>query len=328
MLPMQLKGLGYYLPENPISSESLDKKLNLAPGTVENKSGIKLRHFALPKQTAAELGAIAAHRALQDAEMSLSDIDVIVGACGVGQQAIPCTAALFQKALGLENSGIPCFDINSTCLSFISAVETLSYMILGDRFKNALIISCELPSRGLNWQDLETCTIFGDGAAACVLTKSEGSSKILSSHLQTHSIGSEYCCLKAGGTNIPAKHIAEYQSSGLFYMDGKKVFKLASKLIKQSTTRLLNKAGLTMEDVDWVIPHQASKLALHHIQKQHNIPDEKYGNVYDGIGNQMAASIPTAMCRLREQGKLTRGQTLYLLGSGAGLAAGGLILVF
>lgn len=117
------------------------------------------------------MGAQAALIAVQKANIQLTDIDVIISACGVYEQPIPCTAALIQKQLGLEQSGIACFDVNSTCLSFISALDIASYLIEGGRFKRALIVSSDIASAGLNWQDMETCTIFGDGAAACVLEK-------------------------------------------------------------------------------------------------------------------------------------------------------------
>lgn len=328
MLKVKMIGLGYYLPQEKVTSEDLDRRLNLPLGSVENKSGLKVRHFANAEETNSFMGAKAALQAIEDAGIDIHDIDAIIGACGVGEQAIPCNAALIQRQLNLEDSGIPCFDVNSTCLSFLTAVEMASYLIVGKKFKHVLIVSSELPSRGLNWQDMETCTIFGDGAAACVLSAAEGTSKILSAHLQTHSIGAEFCKIEAGGTRILPSMYPDHPNSAYFQMYGKKVFKLASQLIKQSTQTLLKNAKLTIDDIDLVIPHQASKLAIHHVRKQLGVPPARYGDMYERIGNQMAASIPTAMCLLREQGQLLRGQTLYLLGSGAGLAVGGIIMIY
>ena len=321
-------GLGHYLPQHVVTSLELDKRFNLPEGSVEKKSGLKLRHFANTQETTSFMGAQAAKKAITDANIDLSEIDAIIGACGVGEQAIPCNAALIQKQLHLENSGIPCFDVNSTCLSFLTAVEMAAYLIEGKKYKKVLIVSSEIPSTGIDWRDMETCTIFGDGAAACVLTSSADDSKILATHLETHSIGSDYCKVESCGTRIlPSMH-QDFPNSAYFQMNGKKVFKLASRLIKQSTAALLKTAQINIDEIDLVIPHQASKLALHHVRKQLGVNPERYGDVYETIGNQMAASIPTAMCLLREQGKLKRGQTLYLLGSGAGLAAGGIIMVF
>lgn len=323
-----MMGLAHYLPKNRVTARALDQRLALTPGSVEKKSGLKVRHFANQEETASTMGAIAAKRALSDANLKLTDIDAIIGASGVPEQALPCTAALIQKKLGLQHSGIPCFDINTTCLSFLTAVETAAYLIEGGRFKRVLIVSSDLPSKGLDWTDLETCTIFGDGAAACVLGKSHDDSKILATHLETHSVGTDMCKLEVGGSRLLTLPHNETSKARYFQMDGKRVFKLASQLIEQSTDTLFAQTNLSLTDMDWVIPHQASKLAMHHMRKKLNIPLERFGDVYDTIGNQMAASIPTAMCLLREQNKLKRGQKLCLLGSGAGLAVAGIIMVF
>ena len=183
MPAVKITGLGHYLPENKILSTELDQQLGLEEGSVQKKSGLISRHFAVQHETTSYMGAQAALRAIEHAGITLQDIDVIISACGADEQGIPCTAALIQKQLRLEHSGIPCFDINSTCLSFLSALDTISYAIDAGRYKRALIVSSELPSRGLNWHDMETCTIFGDGAAACVLEKSIHSSRIIAAHM-------------------------------------------------------------------------------------------------------------------------------------------------
>jgi 3-oxoacyl-[acyl-carrier-protein] synthase-3 len=328
MPAVKITGMGRYLPRNKVLSTELDSKLNLPVGSVQKKSGLISRHFASTDETTSYMGAQAALMAAQQAQIKLTGVDAIISACGVGEQAIPCTSALIQKQLGLEKSGIACFDVNSTCLSFVSALDIASYLIEGGRFKRVLIVSSEIASVGLNWQDMETCTIFGDGAAACVLEKSTGDSRILSSHHETHSIGSTYCQLEAGGTRLPAKEPLKKMEQSLFYMEGKKVFKLASKLLDSLLKNLLHKANLGMDAIDWFIPHQASMLAMHHVQKRLNIPIEKYVSIYPCHGNQIAASIPTALSTLIDTKQLQRGQLVLLLGTGAGLAAGGMILEY
>ena len=327
MPAVKIAGIGQYLPEKKIFSSELDHQLNLKAGSVQKKSGIISRHFAIEHETTSYMGAQAALRAIEHAGISLADIDVIISACGAGEQPIPCTAVLIQKQLGLEKSGIPCFDINSTCLSFLTALDTIAYLIDAGRFKRALIISSDIPSLGLNWQDMETCTIFGDGAAACVLEKSTNSNRIIATHMETYSIGSDYCRLEAGGTRIPPAQSYD-RERGLFCMDGKKIFKLASQLLEQSNKTLLNKAGVTMSDIDWVVPHQASLLALHHLSKRLHIGPEKYVNIYATHGNQMAASLPSALSHHVHAKKIERGQLIYLIGTGAGISAAGMILEY
>ncbi|KTD63039.1 3-oxoacyl-ACP synthase [Legionella santicrucis] len=328
MPAVKITGMGRYLPRNKVLSTELDTKLNLPKGSVQKKSGLISRHFVSPDETTSYMGAQAALSAVHQSNIKLADIDAIISACGVGEQAIPCTSVLIQKQLGLEQSGIACFDINSTCLSFVSALDIASYLIAGGRFNRILIVSSDIASAGLNWQDMETCTIFGDGAAACVLEKSDGDSRILSSHHETHSIGSTICQIEAGGTRLPAKDPLKNREQGLFHMEGKRVFKLASKLLDSLMDNLLNKANLKMQDIDWFIPHQASLLAMHHIQKRLNIPPEKFVSIYPYHGNQIAASIPTALSTLIDTNQLRRGQLVLLLGTGAGLAAGGVILEY
>ncbi|KTD39923.1 beta-ketoacyl-ACP synthase III [Legionella parisiensis] len=327
MPAVKITGMGCYLPRNKVLSTELDFQLNLPTGSVQKKSGLISRHFASPDETTSYMGAQAALVAVRQANIQLAEIDAIISACGVGEQAIPCTSALIQKQLGMEQSGTACFDVNSTCLSFISALDIASYLVDGERYKRVLIVSSDIASAGLNWQDMETCTIFGDGAAACILEKSDGTNRILSSHHETHSIGSSFCQIEAGGTRLTKNPLSSIEKS-LFYMEGKKVFKLASKLLDSLMENLLDKANLSMNDIDWFVPHQASLLAMHHVQKRLNIPPEKFVSIYPYHGNQIAASIPTALCTLVDSKQLHRGQLVLLMGTGAGLAAGGLILEF
>jgi 3-oxoacyl-[acyl-carrier-protein] synthase-3 len=324
---IKIVGMGKYLPKTNITSLDLDKKIGLPPGSVEKKSGLLFRHFSTENETTSYMGAKAAFDAIKNAGIALTDIDVIISACGASEQLLPSTAVLIQKQLGLETSGIACFDINSTCLSFLTALDVASYLIAGGRYHRALIVSSDIPSAGINWSDMETCTIFGDGAAACVIEKSDDSSKILGAHLETHSVGSGFCQVQAGGTRIPPSRPFD-QKYGLFQMDGKKVFKLAKRLVMRTTEIVFKKTGLTIDDIDWVVPHQASLLAMHHMRKHLKIPKEKFADIYATHGNQMAASIPTALHYLIKSKKLKRGQLLYLLGTGAGISSGGIILEY
>ncbi len=328
MPAVKISGTGNYLPQSKVSSSELDNRLGLPQGAVEKKSGLVSRHFASSHETTSYMGAKAAIAAIENAGITLNDFDAIISACGVSEQPIPCTAALIQKQLGLESSSISCFDVNSTCLSFITALDVASYLIEGGRFKRILIVSSDIASSGINWNDMETCTIFGDGAAACIVEKSDGGSRILASHHITDSSGSTFCQFEAGGTRIPPLQSAENPMSSLFFMDGKKVFKLASKMLENMIEQLFDKAGITLDDVRWVVPHQASLLAMHHIRKRFNIPDHKFVNIYAHHGNQISASIPTAFHHLVQTEVINRGDMVFLMGTGAGLSAGGIILEY
>lgn len=328
MPAVTITGLGAYLPLKKVSSSELDVALKLPLGHVEKKSGVSSRYFASANETTSYMGAQAALRALAQANCSVHDIDVIISACGASEQMLPCTAVFIQKQLGLEQSGIPCFDINSTCLSFVTALDTASYLIAGGRFKRALIVSSDIPSLGLNWHDLDSATIFGDGAAACIIEQSSGSSRIIATHMETNATGSDFCRLEAGGTRIPPSRSFDIEQHGYFHMDGKKVFKLASQLLMHSKELLFKKANVTMADISWVIPHQASLLAMNHIKKRLAIADEQFVSIYQTHGNQMAASIPSALTYLAHSNQIQRGQLIYLIGTGAGISAAGMILEY
>ena len=327
MPAVRIIGLAQYLPRNKVWSSDLDTKLGLPKGSVQQKSGLASRHFASKEETTSYMAAQAALQAIKNADLTLHDIDLIISACGVPEQLLPCTAVMVQKQLGLEQSGVACFDINSTCLSFLTALDTVSYLITANRYKRALIVSSDIPSLGLNWQDMETCTIFGDGAAACVIEASEDSSRIIASHMTTYSMGADFCRVEAGGTKVPPAHPFD-RHLGLFHMEGKKVFKLASQLVIDLQEQLFTKAKITMNDIDWVIPHQASLLAMHHLRKRLEIPEEHLVDIYKTHGNQMSASMPSALAHYVHAKKIQRGQLLYLIGTGAGISAAGMILEY
>lgn len=325
MLPTKILGFGRYLPRKSTHAEELDQQLSLPVGTVEKKSGLCTRYFASDDESASFMAAQAALQALKHAGIHATDLDVIISACGVSEQLLPCTAALVQRQLGLTGTGIACFDVNSTCLSFVTALDIASHFIAAGRYQRVLIVSGDLPSAALNWNDLGASAIFSDGAAACILTKGDGSSSILASHFETYSEGIDDCCIKAGGSRIPPAKPFD-PNLGLFHMDGKRIFKLASKVLDGVHARILEKANITMDAIDFVIPHQASQLAMDHIRKRLDIPDHKFVDVFAQYGNQVASSIPNALAVLAESGKLQRGNIVYLLGTGAGLSAGATIL--
>lgn len=326
-LPIKILGMGRYLPRTQVLSTKLDEKLGLPKGSVEQKSGLFSRYFAAPDETSSYMASRAAIDAIGHANVPLASIDLIIAACGVGEQLLPCTAALVQRQLGLEHSGIACFDVNSTCLSFITALDIAAHLLTHQRFNRALIVSSERPSVGLNWSDLESSTIFGDGAAACIVEKSNDHGRILAFHMETNSIGADYCRVEAGGTSYPPA--SDYDKTlGLFKMDGKKVFKLASQMVGDMQQALLRKANIGLGEIDWVVPHQASQLAMNHIRKRLGIAPAKFVDIFKSHGNQMAASVPTVLHHLIHQQNIKRGQRIYLLGTGAGISAAGMILEY
>ena len=326
---LSLSGVGKYLPKKVILAQDIYDRLGKKDE--KNKLNISHRYFANVDETTSFMATEAAQEALRDANLAVEELDCIIGACGVMEQSIPGTSVLVQTRLGLENSGITTFDINTTCLSFLSALDIASYMIEASRFKNVLIFSSDIPSLGLDWNNAENCVIFGDGAAAAIFSKASNNKeiKIISSHMETYSKGSDYCRVRAGGTLLhPTQFKGDLLEHALFEMNGKMAYKLTAEIIQDFIRKLFSKTDLQLSDIDLVIPHQASSLALHHLRKELHIPQEKLIDIFSTHGNQVAASIPTALYEAVNLGKIKRGDKILMIGTGAGIALGGIILEY
>ncbi|MDR2853200.1 MAG: beta-ketoacyl-ACP synthase 3 [Burkholderiaceae bacterium] len=321
-------GTGHALPSRAVTSAELDRQLDRRTGTVERVGGIRVRHFATKDETAAMLAAQAARRALEAAKLSLADIDCLVAASGTPDQALPCNASLIHRELGL--SGVPAFDINASCLSFLAALDTLSWPIMAGRYKRVLVASADIASCGLNWSTLESSAIFGDGAAAAVFGPStDGRSRILAVELGTYSEGADLCRIPGGGSRYhPSRIDQPFDPLSKFHMDGKGVFKLAAVHLPAFLERLLARAGVTRDQIDWVVPHQASQLAMTHAAKRLGFARDKIVDIFAEHGNQVAASLPTALDVAIRDGRIQRGHRLLMLGTGAGLSLGGAVLEY
>ena len=205
----------------------------------------------------------------------------------------------------------------------------ISYAMTSSRFEHVVIFSSEKASLGLNWEHFESCTIFGDGAVAAVVGKSKGNEtgKILASYMQTYSRGYEYCQVQGGGTKIHPRNIANVTPYFLFEMNGKAALKVVVKEIDHFLETLFAQADLSMDDIDWVVPHQASKLSMQFLRKKLCIPKDKVIDILANHGNQVAASIPTALHE-GVQDRIQRGDKVLLIGSSAGISLGGMILEY
>ena len=327
---IRILGTGKYLPSKAVSSEELDKKLKLRPGWSQKKSGVKIRHY-VDSETASEMGKYAIEAAMKNAGLQPKDIDCIVCTSGTYEQPIPCTAALIHKKLAWTGHNIPAFDINSTCLSFVTAIDTISYMIHAGRYKNVILVAAEISSKGLNWGQKESCVLFGDGAAAVVIGQNEGfqDSKILASLMNTYSEGAHLTEIRGGGTSLTASEYSiEHESDYKFDMDGSAIFKMASKEINGFVDILLKSSGCDMGQIKLVIPHQASAMAMKILRQKLNIPEERFMNIIENHGNTIAASIPTALHEAIIQGRIERGDKVMLIGTSAGLSIGGIVFEY
>ncbi|WP_415753982.1 3-oxoacyl-[acyl-carrier-protein] synthase III C-terminal domain-containing protein [Pseudomonas leptonychotis] len=326
---LALLGSGHALPQRRLTSAELDLSLGLQTGTVERIGGVRTRAFASTEESAASLAALAARRALAAAGLTAAQLDCVVAASGTMDQGMPCNAALIHRELGLATSGIAAFDINASCLGFIAALDQLSWPITAGRYQRVLLVCADIASCGLDWQHLESAAIFGDGAAAVVLgpVGNGQAMRILASKLCTYSEGAAFCQIAAGGSRHHPSRIDEaFLPLTRFAMQGKAVYRLASTHLPDFLADLLTEGGLEREQIDWVIPHQASRLAIEHLIRRLGFAPEKVVNIFAEYGNQVAASLPTALDIALRDGRIQPGQRLLLLGTGAGLSLGGMLL--
>lgn len=329
MRRVKITGTGSYLPNKIITSQQLAEEIGVSREDIIAKSGVDNRHYANKDEKASVMGAKAAKAAVNDAGITLSDIDLIICGSGSMERPIPCTAALIHRELGLKN--IPAFDVNATCLSFLTSLDLASYLISSGTYENILIVSTEIASCGLNKNNIEVAALFGDGAAAVVVSKSgcHEKSHILSSRMTTDSEGAELCTIPGGGSAYPPQHwTSESAHQFQFQMNGKEVFRLASKQLPEFVDALLTKNSLCMDDIDVLVPHQASKSSLRIISKKLNISKDKMVDIIEDHGNMIAASIPLALHCGIKSGLIQRGKRILLLGTSAGLSIGGMILIF
>lgn len=329
MRRIQFAGSGMALPAQVTSSQQLDERLGLAPGTTLKQTGVR-RRFLSTTETAAQVAAQACRAALQQAGLDWSDIDCLVAASATMDQSLPYNAALIHAELGLSAQRTTTLDINASCLSFLAALDTMSYLVEAGRYRNVLLVSCDIATFGIDWNNLHEGGIFGDGAAAAIIRRTEagGASGILASKLETLSAGVHHCRVPGGGTRHHPRRMPDgaYDALTVFQMDGKAVFKLAAAELPGFTERLLADAGVRMKDLAAVVPHQASQLALTHLARRLSIAPEQLVDIFTDYGNQVGASLPTALHLGLETGRFRRGDTILLLGTGAGLTMGGMVL--
>ena len=325
MRNVRIREMAKQLPSKIVSSKEIDGKLKLPLGWTEKKSGVKQRHY-VENETASDLAAEAIKKALHKSNLSLEEIDAIICTSGTMEQAIPCTAALIHEKLA-PSKPIPAFDINSTCLSFVTGLDVISHLIDSGTYKRAILVASEVASVGLNEKQKESYVLFGDAAVACIIEKADetSGSRIHASKMETYSEGAHYTEIRGGGTKLHPNYPHETEDN-LFDMDGRKVYKLSAKVIQPFVRQLLQSANLQMEDLKAVVPHQASGMAMRLIGKKLNIPEHKLINVIENYGNTIAASIPLALYEAIQQGNIERGDTIMLLGTSAGLSLGGIIL--
>jgi 3-oxoacyl-[acyl-carrier-protein] synthase III len=329
MLPIKIAGLGYYLPERLVTNAELEERLHIPEGWIEQVTGVRERRY-VTGETALSMATAASRKALEASGISIDDIDVIVGASTAPHQSIPCTAALAQRALGAPDGKSACFDVNATCLSFLFALQTVGHLIAAGVYRNALIFSSERSRYSLNPSERESAVLFGDAAAAAVITRSAPGedSSIWCSLFNTYSSGADFTQIVGGGSWHHPNDPSTTPDMNLFHMNGPSIFKMGLRILPPFINTFFSAIETDRSTIDAVVPHQASRHAIELLIGRCGFrPDQMVSNLVTR-GNGISASIPLALAEAVESGRIGRGDSVFLVGSGAGLTLGAVALTY
>jgi 3-oxoacyl-[acyl-carrier-protein] synthase-3 len=317
-------GTGSYLPERRVTNQDLTaqlaaKGIETSDEWISSRSGISARHYAEPEQASSDLAVHAARKALEMAGMQPDDIDLIIVASSTPDffGSFPSTACIVQRKLGMTNQGAA-VDVQAVCSGFVYAVSTADAFIKAGVHKNVLVIGSEVFSRILNFEDRTTCVLFGDGAGAIVMTGSDEPG-ILATKL--HADGRHADILSIPGS-LSGGAVA---GSSYLYMDGPAVFKLAVTVLEKVANEALEHAGMTADQIDWLIPHQANIRIMNGTAKKLGLPLEKMVVTVDQHGNTSAASIPLALDQAVRDGRVKKGDNVMMEGVGGGFTWGAVL---
>jgi 3-oxoacyl-[acyl-carrier-protein] synthase-3 len=309
MIYSRIVGTGSYLPERIVTNDDLAKRLDTSDAWIRERTGIRQRHIAAESQTSSDLALEASRRALDAAGLQAGDIDLIIVATSTPDFIFPSTACLLQAKLGVK--GCAAFDLQAVCSGFVYALATADSMIKNQMARKALVVGAEVFSRILDWNDRGTAVLFGDGAGAAVLAAGDKPGVHAS---VLHADGSQVGILSVPGNVCGGKIVG----SPFLQMHGKEVFKFAVRVLDDSAREVAAAAGMKLEDVDWLIPHQANVRILEATAKRIGLPRERLVVTVDHHANTSAASVPLALDEFVRAGKIRPGHKVMLQGVGGG----------
>ena len=322
MVYAHITGWGMAVPDKIMTNDDISKLVDTNDEWIRSRTGIVERRIAGKGESSATLAADAALRALKVANLKASELDLIIVSSSSPEHFFPATASLVQDRIGATKAGA--FDLSAACTGFIFAMNMGAQTIRSGSLQNVLVIGTDTLSRFVDWTDRNTCILFGDGAGAFVLQANEQPGGISSGVMNSDGSGGDLLSVPAGGSKLPTT--AETVRDGLHFlqMDGKGVFRFATRVMARATKETLEKAGLELEDVDLIIPHQANIRIIEAAARGLKLPMDKFMVNVDRYGNTSTASIPIAAVEAVESGRLNAGDKVVFVGFGAGLTWGAL----
>ncbi len=313
---VKIVGTGMYVPDKVLTNADLQKIVDTTDEWIVSRTGIRERRIGSKEQATSDLGVLAARRALKSAHLEPHDVDLILVATHTPDTTFPATACLVQA--GLKAGLVPAFDLIGGCTGFLYGMIVAEGLILSGIAHRVLLIGAEMLSRITNWEDRNTCVLFGDGAGAVILEESKDESGILSHFWQADGSLGPLLVLPAGGSRLPACHDTVARKQHTLHMKGNEVFKHAVKRMGEAAEEVLKRAGIKKEEVDWFLPHQANIRIIEATGERLGIPREKvYVNI-NRYGNVSVACIPMALDEMRLAGQLKKGNIVLLDAFGAG----------
>lgn len=328
----KILGTGIYLPKKILTNEDLSKMVETNHEWIVERTGIHERRICSTEggEWPTDMAYHATQNALKEANLQPNDIDCIIFSSVTPDMALPNSGCLLQVKLGITNQCCA-FDIAAACSGFVYGVNMANSFIKSGLFKNVLVVGSEMLSRRVDWTDRKICILFGDGCGVAIVGKNENPndpSDILSTVLSSDGTGQEYFKQVPGGAIKPITHEVLDKKEHFMLMQGQEMFKVATRTLAENGLKAIEQAGLTIDQIDWVVPHQANIRILEATQKRLGIPTEKFIINIQKYGNTSAATVPIAFYEAIQDGRIKRGDYVLFDAFGAGLTAGATVFKF
>lgn len=319
-----ITGVGSYVPEKVVSNDELSKIVDTSNEWIVERTGIRERRIVDKDISTSDIATIAAQKALEDAKVLPEEIELVLVATAIPDMAFPSTACIVQKNIRAVNAAA--FDISVGCSGFVYGLAVGSSFIRVGAYRKVLIIGAETLSKIVNWKDRSTCILFGDGAGVCILERCDEGLGFLSFDLGSDGTNGHSLTLPAGGSRLPASYETVSNNLHTIKMDGREVFKLAVRTMEKTSMEVLKKANMAIEDIDFLIPHQANIRIIQSVSKKLNLTDDKVYVNLDKYGNMSSASIPVALDEAYKSKLFNKGDVILFAAFGAGLTWGSAII--
>ncbi len=324
----RIAGTGSYLPEKVLTNFDIEKLVETTDAWIKERTGIERRHICADDEATTDLALRAANKALESAGITFDQLDMIIFCTVTGDHLMPSSACILQSKLGCK--GIPAFDLQAACSGFIYGLSVGDNFIRSGQYKNILLVGAEVIHRYVDYKDRDTCILFGDGAGAVILGRAQPDDHqvVCSTHLGAEGSLADLFFLQAGGSKTPITHELLDRRENFMKMKGREIFKNAVRTMAGACEQAMAFNQLTVEDIDWLIPHQANYRIMEAVAHFFDFPKEKVISIVHEMGNTSAATIPVALDWAFRDGRIKRGQTLLLTAFGAGLTSGSAVVKF